>query len=307
MELDKIQKNLLKQVADIENIPLGAFNIRINGHVHSRNNSANIEIIPKTDKSGIDIIIKSSASNERVDIPVLITKTGLKDLVYNDFFVEDNADVTIVAGCGIHNEGSLLSQHNGIHSFHIGKNAKVKYIEKHYGEGKEGSKRVLNPTTLIEMKENSYLEMDTSQIKGVDDTYRTTNAILQSKATLVINEKIMTNKKQNATTDFNVELNGEDCGTHIVSRAVAKDDSTQTFISCINGNGSCTGHTECDAIIIDNAKVSAIPKINAFDSNARLIHEATIGKIAGEQLIKLMSLGLSEQEAEEQIINGFLK
>lgn len=306
MNLNGIQKGLLKQIADMENVPQGAYNIRSNGALAGRNVTANIDIVSKTDKPGIDIIVKSTTKNERVDIPVLLTETGFNDLVYNDFYVEDGADVLIVAGCGIHNCGDSTSEHDGIHSFHIGKNATVRYVEKHYGEGDGRGERILNPTTVIEIAEGGKMEMDTVQIKGVDSAYRTTKAKLSDKATLVVREKILTHGKQTATTDFSVELDGADCGTHIISRAVAKDESRQTYISCVNGNNRCSGHTECDAIIMDGGKVSAIPKINANNVDARLIHEAAIGKIAGEQLDKLMTLGLSEKEAEEQIVNGFL-
>lgn len=307
MQFNGLEKSLLKTIADIESVPVGAYNIREDGKLAARNVTANIDIVSKTDKPGIDIFIKSSARGERVDIPVIMTKSGLNDLVYNDFYVEDGADCVIVAGCGIHNPGCDTAQHDGIHSFHIGKNAKVRYIEKHYGEGEGTGERILNPTTVVEIDEGGYMEMETAQIKGVDSTYRKTTAKLKKNATLVIKEKIMTHGKQHATTDFLVDLDGEGSGAHVVSRSVAKDDSSQTYISCVNGNTDCSGHTECDAIIMDNGKVSAIPKINANSVEARLIHEAAIGKIAGEQLVKLMSLGLDEKQAEERIVEGFLK
>lgn len=307
MELDRNQKNLLKEIAEMEQIPEGAYNLRSNGTLAGRRTTANIDIVTKTDKPGIDIIIAPGTKNERVDIPVLLTETGLKDLVYNDFYIGDDADVLIVAGCGIHNAGELKSEHDGIHSFHIGKNAKLKYVEKHYGEGEGTGERVLNPTTVIEIDEGGYMEMESAQIKGVDSTERKTIAKLADRATLIVHEKIMTHGKQSATTDFDVDLNGADCGAHVVSRSVAKDESKQMFISSINGNNRCSGHTECDAIIMDNASVSAIPKVNANHPEASLIHEAAIGKIAGDQLVKLMTLGLTEKEAEEQIVNGFLK
>jgi Fe-S cluster assembly scaffold protein SufB len=307
MALDAIQKNLLKSITDLEDIPEGAYNIRANGESAGRHTTANIDIVTKTDKPGIDIIIKSGTKNERVDIPVLLTETGLDELVYNDFFIGEGADVLIVAGCGIHNAGGLKSEHDGIHAFHLAKGAKLKYVEKHYGEGEGTGERVLNPTTVIEMDEDSYMEMESTQIKGVDSTFRTTKAKLQAGATLVIHEKIMTHGKQSATTDFTVDLDGENSGCHVISRSVAKDESHQLFLSCINGNAACNGHTECDAIIMDKAFVSAVPKINANHVDAGLIHEAAIGKIAGEQLIKLMTLGLTEKEAEEQIVGGFLR
>lgn len=307
MALDAIQKNLLKTIADLEEIPEGAYNIRSNGGLEGRRTTANIDIVTKNDKPGIDIIIRAGTKNERVDIPVLLTESGLDDLVYNDFYIGEDADVLIVAGCGIHNAGGLKSEHDGIHSFHLAKGARLKYVEKHYGEGDGSGERVLNPTTVVELAENSYMEMETAQIGGVDSTLRTTKATLAAGSTLVIHEKIMTHGRQTATTDFTVDLNGEGSGAHVVSRSVAKDDSHQLFLSCINGNARCNGHTECDAIIMDNGSVSAVPKINANHVDAALIHEAAIGKIAGEQLIKLMTLGLTEKEAEEQIVGGFLR
>lgn len=307
MALDLIQTELLKTIAGIDGPTNGAFNIRLNGGLEARNITENINIVSKTDKPGIDIIIKPGTKNERVDIPVLLTQTGLNDLVYNDFFVGENADVTIVAGCGIHNCGDKQEEHDGIHTFHVAKNAKVKYIEKHYGEGPGTGERILNPTTVVNLEEGSYMEMETAQIKGVDSTYRKTEAKLAAKSKLIIHEKIMTHGKQVAVTDFKVDLDGEDCGAHVISRSVATEYSHQKYISRVNGNNRCNGHTECDAIIMDKASVEAIPEIAANDTDASLIHEAAIGKIAGEQLIKLMTLGLTEKEAAEQIINGFLK
>ena len=307
MELSGLDRNLLKEIADIEAVPTGAYNVRRNGKLAGRNTTANIDIVTKTDRPGIDIIIKSGTKGERVDIPVILTETGLDDLVYNDFYVEDGADVVIVAGCGIHNAGGLKSEHDGIHSFHIGKNAKVLYIEKHYGEGEGTGERILNPTTLIEIAEGGSMTMETAQIKGVDSAIRKTDAVLSDGATLIIREKIMTHGKQYAETNFHVVLNGKDSGARVISRSIAKDYSRQKYISCIDGNNLCTGHTECDAIIMDNGSVTAKPELNANNVEARLIHEAAIGKIAGEQLIKLMSLGLTEKEAEEKIVNGFLK
>lgn len=307
MELSGLDRDLLKEIADIEAVPTGAYNVRRNGKLAGRNTTANIDIVTKTDRPGIDIIIKSGTKGERVDIPVILTETGLDDLVYNDFYVEDGADVVIVAGCGIHNAGGLKSEHDGIHAFHIGKNAKVLYIEKHYGEGEGTGERILNPTTLIEIAEGGSMTMETAQIKGVDSAIRKTDAVLSDGATLIIREKIMTHGKQYAETNFHVALNGKDSGARVISRSIAKDDSRQKYISCIDGNNLCAGHTECDAIIMDNGSVTAKPELNANNVEARLIHEAAIGKIAGEQLIKLMSLGLTEKEAEEKIVNGFLK
>lgn len=305
--MDQIKKNLLMQVADLHTVPEGAYNIRENGSAAGRKTTANIDIVSKTDKPGIDIIIKPHTKNESVHIPVIISESGLKDMVYNDFYIGEGADVTIIAGCGIHNCGDQDSAHDGIHSFHVGKDARVRYVERHYGEEEGTGENIMNPTTLIEIDEGGYLEMETTQIKGIDSTVRNTSAVVGKGATLIVKEKIMTHGKQHAETVFNVDLNGEGSSTNVISRSVAKDVSTQTFLSKINGNSECYGHTECDAIIMDNASVRAIPEITANDINASLIHEAAIGKIAGEQLIKLMTLGLTEKEAEEQIVNGFLK
>jgi len=307
MALDKQLENLLSEVADIHDVPQGAYSLRVNGTLYGKRSVENIDIVPKTDKPGIDIYIKPGTKNESLHIPVLIAETGLNELVYNDFHIGEGADVTIVAGCGIHNGGDKNSSHDGIHSFFVGKNARIKYIEKHYGSGEGKGERIMNPTTVIEIDENGYMEMDTCQIKGVDSTKRVTTARLQKNATLIVGEKIMTHGTQYAETEFDVRLDGEGSGTHVVSRSVAKDDSRQLFVSRIHGNSACSGHTECDAIIMDNARVSAVPEIVANHIDASLIHEAAIGKIAGEQIIKLMTLGLTEQEAEEEIINGFLK
>lgn len=301
------EKQLLKIIADMDGEPQGAYNIRANGALQARSTTENIDIRTKEDKPGIDIIIKSGTKGETVHIPVIIDATGLNDLVYNDFLIGENCDVTIVAGCGIHNCGEKESRHDGIHSFFIGKNSRVKYIEKHYGEGDGTGGRNMNPTTIVNVGENAYMEMETAQIKGIDSTARVTKAKVEAGGTLVIKEKIMTHGTQNATTDFTVDLNGENSGAQVVSRSVAKDKSTQTFKSCVNGNALCHGHTECDAIIMDDARVNAIPQVNANHIDASLIHEAAIGKIAGEQITKLMTLGLTEQQAEQEIISGFLK
>lgn len=305
--MDAIQKSMLEEVSGLHKIPTGAYNIRVNGKSEERNTTANIDIVTKDDKNGIDIYIKPDTKNESIHIPVVLSQSGLTEVVYNDFHVGDNANVTIIAGCGIHNGGDRKSQHDGIHTFYIGKNARVKYVEKHYGSGEGTGERVLNPQTVIEIDENGYFEMDSVQIKGVDSTDRITKAKLQAGASLVVKEKIMTHGTQWAKTEFEVELNGEDCSTHVVSRSVAKEQSKQHFLSKISGNAKCNGRTECDAIIMDDACVSAVPEIFANHVDASLIHEAAIGKIAGEQLIKLMTLGLTEKEAENQIIEGFLK
>ena len=305
--MDSIQKRLLEEVADLHGVPEGAYNIRADGQLAGRNTTANIDIVTKTDKPGIDIIIKPGTKNESMHIPVIIEKSGLKDLVYNDFFIGDDCDVTIVAGCGISNCGTQESRHDGIHSFFVGKHSKVKYIEKHYGEGDGRGTNVMNPTTIVELGEGSYMEMETTQIKGIDSTIRNTTATLGDGATLVIKEKIMTHGTQYAETNFTVDLNGVDSSTNVISRSVAKEESKQMFNSNIRGNNKCAGHSECDAIIMDNASVGARPEITSNNVEASLIHEAAIGKIAGDQLIKLMTLGLTEKEAEEQIVNGFLK
>ena len=305
--MDQIQKTLLEQVANLHEVPSGAYNIRANGTSAGRNTTANIDIITKDDKDGIDIIIKPFTKNESMHIPVILSESGIQDMVYNDFYIGEGADVTIVAGCGIHNAGDQESRHDGIHTFHVGKNAKVKYVEKHYGQGDGNGQNVMNPTTVVEVEDGGYMEMETVQIKGVDSTKRVTTAKLGTEATLIIHEKIMTHGEQLAETDFTVDMDGEGCHANLVSRSVAKGNSRQVFRSNIRGNNRCTGHSECDAIIMDNAVVAAIPEITASHLDASLIHEAAIGKIAGEQLIKLMTLGLTEQEAEEQIVNGFLK
>ena len=305
--MDAIEKQMLAQVADLHEVPEGAYNIRKNGESEGRRSTANIQIETKTDKPGIDIRIKAGTRRESVHIPVILSQSGLKESVYNDFFIGEDADVTIVAGCGIHNAGDEASEHSGIHSFFVGKNAKVRYVEKHYGDGDGNGERIMNPTTVIHMEEGSYMEMETTQIKGVDSTDRRTDAQLGAGATLIIKEKLMTHGKQIANTHFVVDMNGEGCSANLISRSVARDESRQVFFSRINGNAACNGHSECDAIIMDNASVSAIPEVTANHIDASLIHEAAIGKIAGEQLIKLMTLGLTEQQAEEQIVSGFLK
>ena len=305
--MDAIQKSLLEQVAGLHEVPEGAYNIRANGQKAGRNTTANIDIITKTDKDGIDIIIKPGTRNESVHIPVVLSMSGLKDMVYNDFFIGEDSDVTIVAGCGIHNCGVQSSEHSGIHTFHVGKNARVRYVEKHYAEGDGSGENVMNPTTVVELDEGGYMEMETTQIKGVDSTVRSTTAKLGPRSTLIIKEKVMTHGKQLAKSDFTVDLDGEGCHTNVISRSVARGQSKQIFLARINGNAACYGHSECDAIIMDEGTVSAIPEVTANCLDAQLVHEAAIGKIAGEQLTKLMTLGLTEKEAEEQIVNGFLK
>ncbi len=305
--IDAIQKSLLEKVAELHDVPEGAYNIRANGKKAARGTTANIDIVTKGDKDGIDIFIKPGTKNESVHIPVVLSESGLQDMVYNDFFIGEGSDVTIVAGCGIHNCGVQESRHDGIHTFYVGKNAQVRYVERHYGEGDGRGENVMNPTTVVHMEEGSYMEMETTQIKGVDSTLRCTQADLGPDATLIIKEKVMTHGKQDAKSDFTVDLNGKGCRTNVISRSVARGDSKQTFMARINGNSECYGHSECDAIIMDNGVVAAIPEVTAYCVDAQLVHEAAIGKIAGEQLIKLQTLGLTEREAEEQIVNGFLK
>ena len=305
--MDAIQKSLLEQVAGLHEVPEGAYNIRANGQKAGRNTTANIDIVTKTDKDGIDIIIKPGTRNESVHIPVVLSMSGLKDMVYNDFFIGEDSDVTIIAGCGIHNCGEQSSEHSGIHTFHVGKNARVRYVEKHYAEGDGSGENIMNPTTVVELDEGGYMEMETTQIKGVDSTVRSTTAKLGPRSTLIIKEKVMTHGRQLAKSDFTVDLDGEGCHTNVISRSVARGQSKQIFLARINGNAACYGHSECDAIIMDEGVVSAIPEVTANCLDAQLVHEAAIGKIAGEQLTKLMTLGLTEKEAEEQIVNGFLK
>ena len=306
--MEQVQKEILSVIADIDDIPTdGAYNIRINGKSIGMTSTEDVRIVPKPDNSGMDIYIAPGTKKERIHIPVVIDESGLRELVYNDFYVGEGADVSIVAGCGIHNHGDELSRHDGIHTFNVSKNARVVYIEKHYGSGDGRGERVLNPVTVVNLEENGYMEMDTVQIKGVDRTKRVTTANMAAGSVLKIREKLMTNGTQYAETEFEVNLNGKGAAAHVVSRSVAADESSQLFISRVNGNEECTGRTECDAIIMNAASVKAVPEISANHVGASLVHEATIGKIAGDQFIKLMTLGLTEQEAEEQIVNGFLK
>ena len=306
-KMDEIQKRILMEVAGLHTVPEGAFNIRSNGQLAGRNTTANIDIVSKPDGSGIDIHIKPGTKNESVHIPVVLSASGLKETVYNDFFVGEDCDVVIVAGCGIDNCGSQDSEHDGIHRFYVGRGARVKYVEKHYGSGDGQGQRILNPVTEVYMEEDSAMEMEMEQIKGVDSTDRQTLAELKAGASLVVKERLMTHGKQNAVSGYQVNLNGPGANADVVSRSVARDDSSQTFNARITGNAPCSGHTECDSIIMDNGRILAIPSLEANNVDAMLVHEAAIGKIAGDQLIKLMTLGLTEQEAEEQIINGFLR
>ena len=307
VKLDAIQKRLISEIADLHSVPAGAYNFRANSQLAGRNTTANIDIISKENGSGIDIRIKPGTKNESVHIPVVISESGIKETVYNDCYIGEDADVVIVAGCGIDNCGGQDSEHDGVHRFFVGRGAKVKYVEKHYGSGDGRGKRILNPVTECYMEEDSSMEMEMEQIKGVDSTERTTIAELKSGAKLVVKERLMTHGSQNAVSSYQVNLNGAGATADVVSRSVARDDSSQTFNARITGNAPCSGHTECDSIIMDRGHILAIPSLEANDIDAMLVHEAAIGKIAGDQLTKLMTLGLTEAEAEEQIINGFLR
>ncbi len=304
--LNDLEKNLLAAVADLESIPSGAFSLRENGASRVRSSSVNIKINAKTDKPGIDIFVAPHTSRESVHIPVIMTESGLNDLVYNDFYIGEGADVVIIAGCGIDNCGGKDSEHDGVHTFHLGEGCRVKYVEKHIGTGVGSGGRILNPVTEIEMESNSVFEMETVQLGGVTCSVRTTKAKLGAGAKLVISERILTSEEQTAKTLFDVELVGEDSSVDVVSRSVARDKSVQEFVSEVRGKTRCFGHVECDGIMMDGAVIRSSPTISAENVDASLMHEATIGKIAGEQLVKLQSLGLSEKEAEAMIIKGFL-
>ena len=305
--MDQIQKRILAEVADLHAVPEGAYNIRANGESAGRRSTEHIQMTPKTEQSGIEVRIAPDTRNESVHIPVVLSESGYKETVYNDFYIGENADVVIVAGCGIHNCGSQDAQHDGIHRFFVGKGARVRYVEKHYGEGDGEGKRILNPGTEVYMEENSAMEMEMVQIRGVDSTVRLTTAELAAGAKLTVKERLMTHGSQTADSIYKINLNGPNANADVVSRSVARDDSRQKFDACITANAPCRGHTECDSIIMDRGRILAGPALDANDADAELFHEAAIGKIAGEQLIKLMTLGLTEEEAEEQIINGFLR
>ena len=305
--MDAIQKNLLHEVAELDALPVGAYNIRTNGKSAARNTTANIDIESYEDKQGLKITIKPGTKKESLHIPVIISESGLKELVYNDFYIGEDCDVTIIAGCGISNCGGEDSRHDGVHSFYVGKNSRVRYIEKHYGEGTGAGKRLMNPETVAELSEGATMEMETSQIGGIDDTHRITRAKLDKNAALTIHDKILTNGQQNAIAEMRVDMNGDGGSCDIISRGVAKEDSYQEVVLAISGNAACKGHAECDSIIMDRGVILATPQLKATNVDASLIHEAAIGKIAGEQLMKLMTLGLSEKEAEDTIVQGFLR
>ncbi len=306
-KLSAIELNMLKAIADLHKIPEGAYNIRADGQSAGRNSTEHIEIVSKTDKQGIDIIVKPGTKNESVHIPVIISKTGYEELVYNDFFIGEDCDVVIIAGCGIHNSGCNTSKHDGVHTFHVGKRSRVKYVEKHYGEGEGTGEKIMNPQTVIYLEEGAYMEMDTTQIRGIDSTKRETTVEAAAGAEIVVLEKLMTHGKQRAVSDMTIHLNGDDSRGRVISRSVAQGESTQVFHPNMEGNARCFGHVQCDTIIMGDAKVSSIPAISANHVDAQLIHEAAIGRIAGDQLLKLMTLGLSPEEAEERILAGFLK
>ena len=305
-ELTAIDEELLAQIADLHGMPRGAFNIRKDGQLVERSSSANIDIEAFTDKQGIKITVAPGTKGETVHIPVIMTKAGITDVVYNDFHIGDGADVVIVAGCGIHNSGDEATEHDGIHSFWLGKGSSVRYVEKHYGEGEGTGERILNPTTNVYMDEDSFCEMEMTQLKGVSSTERETNCELAAGAKLILTEKLLTHGKQTAISNMDIRLKGEGSNVQVISRSVAQDDSYQVFNPLVVGEAACHGHVQCDAIIMGNAKVKAIPGIEAASEDAQLIHEAAIGKIAGDQIVKLMTLGMSEEEAEQEILNDFL-
>ena len=307
--MENVDIRLLREIADLETTPQGAYNIRRNGALDSRNSTANIEITTKTEpgKSGIDIRIKPGTRHESVHIPVIISQTGLSEMVYNDFFIGEDCDVDIVAGCGIHNTGCETSQHDGVHTFYVGKNSKVRYVERHYGEGPGTGKRIMNPQTVVYLEEGATINLESTQIRGVDSTKRYTKIVCGKDAEGVVTERLLTHGHQEATSDMEIVLDGENSRGRVISRSVAQDESSQLFYPRMVGNAKCFGHVQCDSIIMGDARISSIPAIVANHVDAQLIHEAAIGKIAGEQLIKLMTLGLTEQEAEEKILDGFLQ
>lgn len=304
--MNKVDTRLLREIADLEGTPKGAYNIRKNGKLDSRGNTANIEIVTKEDKPGIDIHIKPGTKHQSVHIPVIITETGLDELVYNDFFVGPDCDVVIVAGCGIHNDGDKSSQHDGVHTFHIGENSKVQYVEKHYGEGEGTGERIMNPQTIIYLEKGASIQLDTTQLRGVDSTKRYTKVVVKEGGEAIVNEKLLTHGKQKAESEMDVILAGEGASGRVISRSVAQDESEQIFYPRMIGDAAGFGHVQCDSILMGKAKIQSIPALTANHPDAQLIHEAAIGRIAGDQILKLMTLGLTEEEAEEEILNGFL-
>ena len=305
--LNSVDTALLETIADMPGGEAkGAVNIRKDCGCATRVTTENIDIRTKEDKPGIDIIIKPGTKKETCHIPVIITESGLQETVYNDFYIGEDAEVTIIAGCGIHNCGDGESRHEGIHTFHIGKNARVTYVEKHYGEGDGNGKNVMNPETVAYLDEGAFLKMDTTQIKGIDSTKRNTTIVCGKGAETVITERLQTHGSQIADSNMEIVLDGEDSRGRVISRSVAQERSQQIFYPKMTGNAKCFGHVQCDSIIMDEAKISSIPAIVANSTDAELIHEAAIGKIAGDQLLKLETLGLTREEAEERILRGFL-
>ena len=304
--MNKVDTRLLREIADLEGTPKGAYNIRKNGKLDSRGNTANIEIVTKEDKPGIDIHIKAGTKHQSVHIPVIITEAGLDELVYNDFFIGPDCDVVIVAGCGIHNDGDKSSQHDGVHTFYVGENSKVQYVEKHYGEGEGTGERIMNPQTIIYLEKGASIQLDTTQLRGVDSTKRYTKVVVKEGAEAIVNEKLLTHGKQKAESEMDVILAGEGASGRVISRSVAQDESEQIFYPRMMGDAAGFGHVQCDSILMGKAKIQSIPALTANHPDAQLIHEAAIGRIAGDQILKLMTLGLTEEEAEEEILNGFL-
>ena len=304
--MNKVDTRLLREIADLEGTPKGAYNIRKNGKLDSRGNTANIEIVTKEDKPGIDIHIKAGTKHQSVHIPVIITEAGLDELVYNDFFIGPDCDVVIVAGCGIHNDGDKSSQHDGVHTFYVGENSKVQYVEKHYGEGEGTGDRIMNPQTIIYLEKGASIQLDTTQLRGVDSTKRYTKVVVKEGAEAIVNEKLLTHGKQKAESEMDVILAGEGASGRVISRSVAQDESEQIFYPRMIGDAAGFGHVQCDSILMGKAKIQSIPALTANHPDAQLIHEAAIGRIAGDQILKLMTLGLTEEEAEEEILNGFL-
>lgn len=306
IEIDKVTQDVLNVIDSYGFKQEGAYNLRLNGMAVCHGDSRHINIVKKTDKPGIDIHISGEAKNEQVHIPVVMSKEGV-DIVYNDFYIEDGADVTIVAGCGIHGEGCSETRHDGIHAFHVGKNCNVKYVENHYAEGKGTGAKVLNPVTKIYVGENSVFTLETTQISGVDSTERENYIELADNAKLFVTEKLMTDGEQHAVSNMDVELNGENSSAKIVSRSVGKGHSRQVFHPKAIGNNCCHAHVQCDSIIMDKAEISSIPEIDAKHVDAQIVHEAAIGRINDEQLVKLRTFGMNEEEAEAVIIENFLK
>lgn len=305
--MDKLEEALLAEVADLHALPTGAYNLRRNGESVGSRSTENIEVVPKSGRPGIEVHIRPHTQNESVHIPVLLTASGQRELVYNDFYIGEGADVTIIAGCGIHNDGHQTSEHSGVHTFYIGKRARVRYIEKHYGQGDGDGQRVMNPKTVAYLDEGALLKMEMAQIRGVDSTVRSTRCVCKAASELILLEKLLTHGQQTAESRVEILLNGAGARTQVTSRSVAQQHSTQVFYPRVEGNAPCFGHVQCDSIIMDEARVRSVPEIAANHVDAQLVHEAAIGRIAGDQILKLLTLGLTEQEAEQQILNGFLK